>query len=90
VSEINGTDRKKLYDVLLEQAKQRTAAADLELDDEGKAKKRDVIDELKADDGVLMVESRATHLIAPSVDETPVEESLAKKPTPRTGQLFDE
>jgi len=66
VSEINGTDRTKLYNVLLEQARKRTAAADLELDEDGKSKKRDEIEELKADDGVLIIESRATHVPAPA------------------------
>jgi DNA topoisomerase VI subunit B len=39
VNALNGTDAKKLYDALLTQAKKRTAIADLELDEEGKAKK---------------------------------------------------
>ncbi len=36
VSRVNGGDRKKLYDQLLEVAKKRTAEADVELDDRGK------------------------------------------------------
>jgi DNA topoisomerase VI subunit B len=36
VSRVNGADRKKLYDQLLEVAKKRTAEADIELDDRGK------------------------------------------------------
>jgi len=36
VSRINGADRKKLYDQLLEVARRRTAEADVELDDRGK------------------------------------------------------
>jgi DNA topoisomerase-6 subunit B len=85
VSEINGTDRAKLYDVLLEQARKRTAAADLELDEEGKSRKRDEIEELKADDGVLMVESRASHVPAAnpvSSEEPPATpvESTGEKP----------
>ena len=52
VNAINGTDAKKLYEVLLAQAKKRTAIADLELDEEGKAVK----DEDPADqDGVIIV-----------------------------------
>jgi DNA topoisomerase VI subunit B len=37
VSRINGSDRGKLYDQLLEVAKKRTAEADVELDDRGQA-----------------------------------------------------
>ncbi len=49
---INGADAKELYEKLLAQAKKRTAIADLELDEEGKAKK----DEDAADqEGVLIV-----------------------------------
>lgn len=102
VSEINGTDRQKLYDILLVQAKQRTAAADLQLDEEGKAKKRDEIEELKSDDGVLMVESRATHVMATAADgdESANDEAkpdiekltTVRKPKKKAndGQLFDE
>lgn len=36
VARVNGADRKKLYDQLLEVAKKRTAEADVELDDRGK------------------------------------------------------
>jgi len=54
VNAINGTDAKKLYDSLLAQAKKRTAIADLELDDEGKAvKHEDPADQ----EGVVIVES---------------------------------
>jgi DNA topoisomerase-6 subunit B len=70
VSEINGSDQKKLYEVLLAQARKRTAAADLELDEEGKAKKGDPVDDLKNDDSVLIVESRATQaIVPPSLEE---------------------
>ncbi len=58
---INGTDAKKLYDTLLKEARKRTAIADLQLDEEGKARK-DETEELKDDEGVVMVESRAAHL----------------------------
>jgi DNA topoisomerase-6 subunit B len=51
VSSINGTDAKKLYEVLLAQAKKRTAAADQVLDEEGKVMK----DEPGSEDGVLIV-----------------------------------
>jgi DNA topoisomerase-6 subunit B len=99
VSEINGTNQAKLYNVLLEQAKKRTAAADLELDEEGKAKKRDEIEELKSDDGVLMVESRATHVVATvSEGDEPIEAkpdieklTTTRKPKKKADdeQLFD-
>jgi hypothetical protein len=54
VNAINGADAKKLYEALLIQAKKRTAIADLQLDDEGKA----VRDSDPADqEGVIIVES---------------------------------
>ncbi|MFI5379845.1 MAG: DNA topoisomerase VI subunit B [Tepidisphaerales bacterium] len=62
INAINGTDAKKLYDTLLAEARKRTAIADVELDDEGKAIKKDEHGELKNDDGIVMVESRAAHL----------------------------
>ncbi|MBU6413256.1 MAG: DNA topoisomerase VI subunit B [Planctomycetes bacterium] len=52
VSAINGVDDKKLYDALLTQARKRTAIADLELDEDGKAIK----DDEPLEDGVLIVE----------------------------------
>jgi len=55
VNAINGTDAKKLYDTLLAQARKRTAIADLELDEEGKAIKEDAADQ----DGVIIVEQAA-------------------------------
>jgi hypothetical protein len=62
VNAINGTDAKKLYDALLKEARKRTAIADARLDEEGKTIKKDETEELKNDDGVVMVESRAAHL----------------------------
>jgi DNA topoisomerase-6 subunit B len=62
VNAINGTDAKKLYEALLKEARKRTAIADAELDEEGKTVKKDETDELKNDEGVVMVESRAAHL----------------------------
>lgn len=56
ISAINGTDKKKLYDTLMEQAKRRTAIADMQLDDEGKRiKEEDPADQ----EGVIVVESAA-------------------------------
>jgi DNA topoisomerase VI subunit B len=63
VNAINGADAKKLYDALLKEARKRTAIADAELNEEGKTVKKDEADELKDDDSVVMVESRAAHLI---------------------------
>jgi DNA topoisomerase-6 subunit B len=62
ISAINGTDAARLYEKLLDEARKRTAVADLELDEDGKAIKRDETDHLKEDDGVVMVQSRAAHL----------------------------
>ncbi len=53
VNAINGTDAKKLYDALLAQARKHTAAADMQLDEDGKAIKEDPADQ----DGVIVVES---------------------------------
>jgi hypothetical protein len=65
VNAINGTDTKKLYEALLAEARKRTAIADAELDEEGKVVKKDETDELKDDEGVVLVESRAAHLAQP-------------------------
>jgi DNA topoisomerase-6 subunit B len=62
VNAINGTETKKLYDALLAEARKRTAIADAKLDEEGRTIKKDEIDELKQDEGVVMIESRAAHL----------------------------
>jgi DNA topoisomerase-6 subunit B len=64
INAINGTDMKKLYEVLLSEARKRTAIADAQLDEEGKTirKSRDEVEELKKDEGVVLVESRAAHL----------------------------
>jgi DNA topoisomerase-6 subunit B len=72
VNAINGTDTKKLYDALLAEARKRTAIADAELDEEGKTIKKDETDELKNDDGVVLVESRAAHLAQPSPEGEPI------------------
>jgi DNA topoisomerase-6 subunit B len=62
INSINGTDAKRLYEALLKQAKKRTAIADARLDEEGRTVKKDEVEELKKDEGVVMVESRAAHL----------------------------
>jgi len=71
VNAINGTDAKKLYDALLAEARKRTAIADAKLDEEGRTVKKDEAEELKQDDSVVMVESRAAHLA--QAEETPGE-----------------
>ena len=53
IHDINGTDAKKLYEILLAQAKKRTAAADQLLDENGKVIKEDPAEQ----DGVIIVES---------------------------------
>jgi DNA topoisomerase VI subunit B len=64
VSSINGKwNTKELYEALLKEARKRTAIADAKLDDEGKTIKKDETEELKNDEGVVMVESRAAHLL---------------------------
>ncbi len=68
VNAINGTDAQKLYDALLKEARKRTAIADAQLDDEGKTVKKDEVEELQKDEGVVMVESRAAHLAGPSAE----------------------
>ena len=62
VNAINQTDTRKLYEALLAQAKKRTAIADLELDDEGKAKKGE--EDPGDQEGVIIVEPAAPGLSA--------------------------
>jgi DNA topoisomerase-6 subunit B len=62
VNAINGTDTKKLYEALLAEARKRTAIADSQLDEEGRTLKKDETEDLKQDEGVVLVESRAAHL----------------------------
>ena len=81
INAINGTDAKKLYEALQVQAKKRTAIADLELNDEGKAVK----DEDPADqEGVLIIEDERTSAAAEatptqSAAEAKEEAAVAKK-----------
>src|SRR6185503_9911203 len=85
VHAINGTDAKKLYDALLKEAKKRTAIADAELDEEGKIVKKDETEELKNDEGVVLVESRAAHL-APN-EPTDAVPGSARAPGDSNGDL---
>src|SRR5688500_12430978 len=74
----NGTDTKKLYECLLNEARKRTAIADAQLDEEGKTvkNKKDEVEELKNDDGVVLVESRAAHLNDAAPDSAGVPTSV--------------
>jgi DNA topoisomerase-6 subunit B len=70
VNAINGKWKtKELYETLLKEAKKRTAIADAQLDEEGKTVKNKEEDELKNDEGVVVVESRAAHLAEQSDGE---------------------
>jgi DNA topoisomerase-6 subunit B len=62
IHSINGTDAKKLYEKLLLEARKRTAIADAQLDQEGRTVQKNESEELKDDEGVVMVQSRAAHL----------------------------
>jgi len=76
VNAITGTDARKLYDALLEQARKRTAQADQVLDEDGKVVKDEPIDE----DGVIVVESAIA--AAPESDRIsapPVPDSRPKR-----------
>lgn len=77
VNAINGTDARKLYDALLAQAKKRTAIADVELDEEGKAIRRDAKKDAD-DEGVIIIESAATGPAAQDPDAPPVKLSKAE------------
>ncbi len=74
---INGTDAKKLYEALLAQARKRTAIADLQLNDEGKAQR----DEDPADsEGVIIVAAGAVPLpAAAAIERAP--ETLRRRKT---------
>src|SRR5690606_13219424 len=66
---INGIDPKRLYDALLKQAKKKTAIADLELDEDGKAVK----DKGDADEeGVIIVEPAAGAATRGDLGDIPV------------------
>ena len=77
---ITGADARQLFEALLEQAKKKTAVADLELDEEG----RRVKDEDPADqEGVIIVEAAATVLPqAKTLDNAKAIAALGKKQDP--------
>jgi DNA topoisomerase-6 subunit B len=75
---ISGVDAGELYAALLEQAKRKTAVADLELDEEGKAI-RDKADDASDEDGVIIVESASTSRpVSPDSDDSPPVSQLSR------------
>jgi len=58
---ISGVDAEELYAALLEQAKRKTAVADLELDEDGKAIKDKGVDDAD-EEGVIILESAASRI----------------------------
>ena len=62
IQDINSTDKMALYDKLIAEARRRTAIADARLDEDGRMVRKDEHDDLKTDEGVVMVEARAGHL----------------------------
>ncbi|GDX98834.1 DNA topoisomerase VI subunit B [Phycisphaerae bacterium] len=69
VSAINSVDTKKLYEALLDQARKKTAIADLQLDEDGKAvKEEDPADQ----EGVIVVASESTMPVPVDSDAPPV------------------
>jgi DNA topoisomerase-6 subunit B len=89
---INGADAKKLYDKLLAEARKRTAIADAQLDEEGKTVEKDDAADLKDDEGVVMVQSRAGQLEEASFDSSVSIDNKStkskKKPSQNEGELF--
>jgi len=86
IHEINGTDTMKLYDVLLSEARKRTAIADARLDEEGRTVKQDETEELKNDEAVVMVESRAAHLAAAETVAAPTAAAAIPNSTAKAEQ----
>ncbi len=70
INAINGADAKKIFEALSEQAKKRTAIADLQLDEDGKRVKEE---EPTDEEGVIIVESAI-----PASDMPPMELSKAE------------
>jgi DNA topoisomerase VI subunit B len=81
INAINGADAKKLYNKLLAEARKRTAIADAKLDEEGKTIQKNEAEELKNDEGVVMVENRAANLAEPTPEA--VENDAKTKPKPK-------
>ena len=83
INAINGADAKKLYNKLLDEARKRTAIADAQLDEDGKTIQKGETDELKDDEGVVMVESRAANMAEAPVTETVAEKDDVAKSKPK-------
>ena len=82
VNEINGRDKKKLYDMLLKVAKRKTEQADIKLDDQGRVIKRTEEDEYG--DNVLIVKHEEIETPSASA-ETPAT-GAKKAKEKRTGK----
>jgi DNA topoisomerase-6 subunit B len=83
INAINGADAKKLYNKLLDEARKRTAIADAQLDEEGKTIEKDETEELKNDEGVVMVENRAANVVEAPATETVAEENGPAQSRPK-------
>ncbi len=77
-SEVTGEDAKALYDALLIQAKKRTAIADMQLDDEGKA-----MEDPADQEGVIVVEAAGPAVEVQEAKKEPV--LLEVEPVKRSG-----
>jgi DNA topoisomerase-6 subunit B len=75
INAINGADSKKLYDALLTQARQRTAIADVQLDEDGKAMKGD---DPGDQDGVIIVEQAIPGADMPPMTQSKAEAAMLK------------
>jgi DNA topoisomerase-6 subunit B len=87
INAINGTDAKELYDILLAEARKRTAIADSQLDDEGRTLKKDEHEDRKEDEGVVMVESRAAHLKEAAAETSAGETAAASESSESEGDI---
>jgi DNA topoisomerase-6 subunit B len=77
INAISGADAKKLYNKLLEEARKRTAIADMQLDENGKAIDKDHAEDVSDDEGVVLVESRVA-----SAAQDPTESPDAEQSAP--------
>jgi len=78
VSTINDADKKQLYEQLLAVAKKKTAAADMKLDEQGKAVEAE---EEEFGENVLIVEPKADFVIRPSAAGVVSEKPAATEKT---------
>ncbi|MGE3107363.1 MAG: DNA topoisomerase VI subunit B [Phycisphaerales bacterium] len=76
ISQVTGEDAKRLYEALLEQARKKTAVADMQLDEEGKrVKEEDAEDQ----EGVIIVEQGGQGSDLPGPTAAPEDEEPAKR-----------